>query len=620
MKRFLFCASIAITMLFVGCSKESDLAMPNNIKKGRKFVATIEDNQTRLHAEKPNIVWDVNDLISIIDGDNNLSYIYDDEDKSFSPSENNINNIEVPEGEVYAVYPYDENNSVTDGKFSLTLPANQSYAENSFGDGANTMVAVSNGNDLYFKNVGGYIELKLYGNDVTVKSIKFEGNSGEQLSGNVIVSFDGDGNPTYEWNPASSNAETKVLTLTCPNEGITLGNTDAEATSFWFVVPPQTFNNGFTITITDTNGINYIKRTTKSIELQRNHLKPMAAFNIFENVLWCYVGDERYPVPVAPSSEGGIDMSNIFPIEINPETFEASSSENLEIRKMVTRIVVPEGITSVGTATFAYCTNLESIVLPSTLTSIGMGAFGFCQNLRSITIPNGVESIGDLAFMLSGLEGELVIPDSVESIGMGAFAQTNIEKVVIPDSVTGSIHSTFMGCTKLTDVTIGSGITELNHTVFSGCKSLEKIVIPNTIKEIEECVFENCTSLKEVIFEENSQLRFMWMNTFYNCTSLKSIVLPASIGVPQSGFASGLGASLFKGCTNLTSVYLLSDTPPVINDFTCTDISKEDYNYPFPHTNDGFKIYVPSEAAKTAYLGNELWEIMENCIEVGSPE
>ena len=40
--------------------------------------------------------------------------------------------------------------------------------------------------------------------------------------------------------------------------------------------------------------------------------------------------------------------------------------------------------------------------------------------------------------------------------------------------------------------------------------------------------------------------------------------------MPQSGYASGLGTSLFKGCTNLTSVYLLSDTPPVINDFTYT--------------------------------------------------
>ncbi len=619
MKKFLFCASIAITMLFVGCSKESDLAMPNDVKDERKFVATIEDNQTRLHAEKPKIVWDDNDLISIIDGDNNLSYIYDDEDKSFCQSENNI---EVSDGEVYAVYPFHVNNSVEDGKISLTLPEVQYYAENSFGDEANIMVAMSDGDQLLFKNVGAYLEIKLYGASTNVKSIAFQGNNGEKLAGAALVSLDGDGVPTYEWDNGSEHVE--VLTLTCPNEGITLGNTDAEATSFWFVVPPQTFEKGFTITITDTNGINYIKRTTKSIELKRNYLKPMATFNILtippENVLWCYVGDERYPVPVVPSSEGGIDMSNIFPIEIDPETFEASSGENLEIRKMVTRIVVPEGITSVGTATFAYCTKLESIVLPSTLTSIGMGAFGFCKNLKSITIPNGVESIGDLAFMLSGLEGELVIPDSVESIGMGAFAQTNIEKVVIPDSVTGSIHSTFIGCTKLTDVTIGSGITELNHTVFSGCTSLEKIVIPNTIKEIEECVFYDCTSLKEVIFEENSQLRFMWMNTFYNCTSLKSIVLPASIGGPYTDTAEGLGAALFKGCTNLTSVYLLSDTPPVINDFTCTDISKEDYNYPFPHTNDGFKIYVPSEAAKTAYLGDELWEIMENCIEVGSPE
>lgn len=452
--------------LFFGCSKYSEENVLNDTISRRTFVAHVEDNQTRLHAQKPYIIWDENDAISVIDGENNLLYNY--LEGEFCPSNNNV---EVSDGQVYAVYPYDENNSVTDGKFSLTLPANQSYAENSFGDGANTMVAVSNGDDLYFKNVGGYIELKLYGNDVTVKSIKFEGNSGEQLSGNVIVSFDGDGNPTYEWNPASSNAETKVVTLTCPDEGVKIGATSGEATSFWIVVPPHTFNNGFTITVTDKDGNSFVKSTTKKITLDRNHLKPMAVLEFVSKPkageLYYYKGSDKGEMEIPESGE--LSMSHFLPIEINPESLEPVVSDNLLARMEITKIEIPEGITSIGAVTFAYCTNLEEVVLPSTLESIEMGAFGGCESLRNITIPSSVQTIGDMAFLMSGLEGELIIPGGVVTLGMSAFAQTNIEKVVIPDSVTGSIHSTFMGCTNLTDVTIGSGITELNHTVFSGC-------------------------------------------------------------------------------------------------------------------------------------------------------
>lgn len=53
------------------------------------------------------------------------------------------------------------------GKIILTLPAVQPYAENSFGLGANSMVAATeNKSDmlLQFKNLCGYLVVKLYGN------------------------------------------------------------------------------------------------------------------------------------------------------------------------------------------------------------------------------------------------------------------------------------------------------------------------------------------------------------------------------------------------------------------------------------------------------------------------
>ena len=53
-----------------------------------------------------------------------------------------------------------------DGTISITLPAVQKYASKSFGVGANMMVAVTKDKDDYFlpfKNLCGYLKLKLYG-------------------------------------------------------------------------------------------------------------------------------------------------------------------------------------------------------------------------------------------------------------------------------------------------------------------------------------------------------------------------------------------------------------------------------------------------------------------------
>lgn len=64
----------------------------------------------------------------------------------------------------------------------------------------------------------------------------------------------------------------------------------------------------------------------------------------------------------------------------------------------IENLVIPEGVTSVGSYAFYFSEKLVSVTMPSTLTSIGYGAFHNCAALTSIDIPAGVTEMRTNAF------------------------------------------------------------------------------------------------------------------------------------------------------------------------------------------------------------------------------
>ena len=89
-------------------------------------------------------------------------------------------------------------------------------------------------------------------------------------------------------------------------------------------------------------------------------------------------------------------------------------------------------LTSLGRSTFQDCANLTSITLPTDLTAIGVNAFNGCTNLQSIVIPEGISVLETNAFS-------------------NCASLTTIE---IPGSVTEIQGSVFYGCTNLKSVTV----------------------------------------------------------------------------------------------------------------------------------------------------------------------
>ena len=173
--------------------------------------------------------------------------------------------------------------------------------------------------------------------------------------------------------------------------------------------------------------------------------------------------------------------------------------------KLITELVIPNTVTSIGDFVFYDCGGLTNITIPDSVTSIGYRAFADCKNLTSIEIPDSVTSIGDQAFKeCTGLTS-ITIPNSVTNIGWGAF----------------------YACTGLTSITISNGVTSIGSDAFQNCTGLTSIIIPNSMKSIGSGAFQSCTGLKMITILDS--VTSIGDYAFQNCTGLKMITIPDSV-------------------------------------------------------------------------------------------
>ena len=190
-------------------------------------------------------------------------------------------------------------------------------------------------------------------------------------------------------------------------------------------------------------------------------------------------------------------------------------AENLYVNNtLVTKLVIPDGVTSIGSHAFAHCTGLTEVTIPNSVTSIGNSSFHGCTGLTEVTIPNSVTSIGNYAF--GGCTGltEVTIPNSVKSIGSHAFSNcTGLTEVTIPDSVTSIGSSAFSNCTGLTEVTIGNGVTSIGDDAFIGCRGLTEITIPNSVKSIGSSAFYYCSLKAAWYYGSKEQWNNVWVSS-----------------------------------------------------------------------------------------------------------
>ena len=279
MKRFALYLGLA-TALVASCSiQEEDVKTP--LQDDTVFYASFEqpaEEGTRVYANEDLLLrWTSDDRVSIFNRVTfNQQYRFLGETGDNAGGFNRVLYAEFITGNpiehVVSVYPYREGTRISEDEvLTVTLPEEQTYNRNTFGLGANTMVAVSSDDFLQYKNVGGYLLLKLYGEEVFVSSIVLRGNRVEKLAGKAQVTMPMDGVPSVQM----SGESTTEVTLTCKTP-VALGATADNSTDFWIVLPPMTFQEGFTISVFGANGGCFEKTTTKSVTIQRNTLTKMS--------------------------------------------------------------------------------------------------------------------------------------------------------------------------------------------------------------------------------------------------------------------------------------------------------------------------------------------------------
>ena len=556
----------AVVALLGSCAQNTeDTIKPNTKAEGRTIYATFdnEEEETKTYVEDYKYLrWHAGDEISFFDATtHNSQYAFAGND---GDAEGEFNAVEAGEGTAiattYGVYPYNATTSISEeGVISVELPATQAYGVNSFGKGANTMVAVGESatdDKLFFKNACGYLVVKLYNeNGAAVKSVVLEGNNEEKISGAATITATHAGIPSV----TMTDTATTSVTIDC-GEGVEIGTTAETATEFWFALPEITFEGGITITATDTESIEYEKTTTKPVVITRNNVQPMKALEAefvvptpkpANNEIW-YTATEK----VTPNA------TNVFGANIVSNEWNYLTLEGV--------ITFDGDVTKIGTDAFWSCSRLASITIPEGVTSIGNYAFEDCSSLASVTILEGVTSIGSRAFCYCTSLTSITIPDSVTSIGSDAFSHcTSLASVTIGNGVTIR-KPAFSGCESLaefngkyasedgrclivdgvlnsfapyglTEYSIPEGVTSIGEIAFQGCSSLESISIPDSVTSIRDYAFRGCSSLESITLPDS--VTSIGYSAFYGCSSLASITIPEGV--------TSIGDEAFSGCTSL---------------------------------------------------------------------
>ena len=185
---------------------------------------------------------------------------------------------------------------------------------------------------------------------------------------------------------------------------------------------------------------------------------------------------EEYKKYITISPEGVISLNSEY--SFYGQGTKREEIVSLEIPEYINGIKVRE-ITS---DCFNNCFNLEKIILPNGLESIGESAFYGCKKLTQIDIPNSVKSVGSSAFVGCEALEKVSLSDSLEIIGAYAFAE----------------------CIQLTEITIPSNVQRIDSYAFNDCTSLERIYVPFTQEEGEPVTWNalwNCNCDAEIIYK-----------------------------------------------------------------------------------------------------------------------
>ena len=327
----------------------------------------------------------------------------------------------------------------------------------------------------------------------------------------------------------------------------------------------------------------------------------------------------------------------------------------------ITRINIPDSVTSIGAYAFCGCQLLESIDIPNSVTSIGDAAFAACPSLTSITVPDSVISIGSEAFYNcisldnitigkgtkyigqdafyntkyykngenwesgvlycgsflikanENIDGNCIIKNGTRVIASYAFATCHsLTSITVPDSVTSICDAALHDCDKLNSIYINDlaawcNLDNLDFMLFKNDKEtnlylngvlLTDVVIPDGVTSINDYAFCRCKSVESVTIPNS--VTSIGDFAFHWCTSLTNVILPNSV--------KEIGVNAFRGC-KFESV-TIPDSVTSIGDYAFSDCtSLTSITIPNSVTSIGKQAFQFCSSLKSITIGNSVTSI-----------
>ncbi len=367
-------------------------------------------------------------------------------------------------------------------------------------------------------------------------------------------------------------AGTSNLTFTLNSDGKSYSVTDCDTSVTGEIVIPDTYN-GLPVTgigysafngCTNLNAI-VIPESIKTIGTSAFYgcvnLKDVYAFDLAK---WCEIeiyGDSYYS---------------------NPLCFAQNFYINGEL---ITDLVIPDGVKSIGWYAFCGWKGLESVTIPDSVTSIGYRAFAKSSYYNdSSNWKNGLLYIGDrLICAQENFSGECFIDATTSFISEYAFesckeidsfaVDANNLYFIAQDGIlydkTGTTLVHYPAGKSDVSFTVSDNVVSVGAYAFNDCINLNTIIIPDSVTSLGEGAFYMCRNLETLVLPKCVDNTVFHM-TFYLCDNLTSVVIPdgieeleylafagcmnlSSVVIPES--VNFIESSSFSGCTNLVNVF-----------------------------------------------------------------
>ena len=143
--------------------------------------------------------------------------------------------------------------------------------------------------------------------------------------------------------------------------------------------------------------------------------------------------------------------------------------------KLVTDLVIPNRVTSIGNYAFYGCSSLTSITIPNSVTSIGDEAFYYCIKLNQINVATGnANYLSESGVLFNKEKTKLIvyptekrdttynIPNGVVDVSEDIIWGSYLEKLYIPSSVKNLEYISFWRCNNLAYIEVDPANTKFS--------------------------------------------------------------------------------------------------------------------------------------------------------------